>query len=142
MIVTLAVTAFDVTVSWRTIGYLAGIGGIGAVSFFLLGLAVVTVVPKSETALPVAYGTMLPLAFVSDVFFSSAHAPSWLHDLASALPVAPVTRAMEAAFLPTTQSWPMSTSAMLTVGGWSVAAIGIISLTFRWEPGPIRFRRR
>ncbi|HEU5474928.1 MAG TPA: ABC transporter permease [Actinophytocola sp.] len=142
LIVTLAVIAFDVTVSWRTIGYLAGAGGLAAVSFFLLGLAVTTLVPKSETALPVAYGTMLPLAFVSDVFFSSAHAPRWLHDLASALPVAPVTRAMESAFLPTTQSWPMTTTAMLTVGAWSVAAIMIISLTFRWEPGPIRSRRR
>lgn len=142
VIVTLAVTTFHVTVSWHQIGYLAGIGGIGAVSFFLLGLAVVTAVPKSETALPVAYGTMLPLAFISDVFFSSAHAPPWLHDLASALPVAPVTRAMEAAFLPTTQSWPMSTTAMLTVGAWSAAAIVIIGLTFRWEPGPIRSRRR
>lgn len=138
MIITLAVTAFDVTVTWPTIGYLAGIGGLGAVTFFLIGLAVTTLVPKGETALPVAYGTMLPLAFISDVFFSSAHAPRWLHDLASALPVAPVTRAMEKAFLPATQSWPMSTAAMLTVGAWSLAAIVIISLTFRWEPGPIR----
>lgn len=142
MIITLAVTAFHVTVSWHTIGYLAGIGGLGAVSFFLLGLAVVAAVPKSETALPVAYGTMLPLAFVSDVFFSSTHAPNWLHDLASALPIAPVTRAMEAAFLPTTQSWPMTTTAMLTTGAWSMTAILIISLTFRWEPGPTRSRRR
>ena len=142
VIVTLAFTAFDVTVSWRAIGYLAGVSGLGAVSFFLLGLAVVAAVPKSETALPVAYGTMLPLAFISDVFFSSAHAPQWLHDLASALPVAPIARAMEAAFLPSTQSWPMSTTAMLTVGAWSIAAIVVISLTFRWEPGPIRSRRR
>lgn len=141
VIVTLAVTAFDVTVTWRTIGYLAGTGAIGAVSFFLLGLAVVAVVPKSETALPVAYGTMLPLAFVSDVFFSSAHAPRWLHDTASALPLAPVTRAMEAAFLPATRSWPMSTAAMLTTGAWIAAAIVVISLTFRWEPGPLRSRR-
>lgn len=142
VIVTLAVTAFDVTVSWRTIGYLAGIAGLGAVTFFLLGLAVVAAVPKSETALPVAYGTMLPLAFISDVFFSSTHAPDWLHDLASALPVAPVTRAMETAFLPTTRSWPMSTTAMLTVAAWIVAAVVIISLTFRWEPGPNRHGRR
>ncbi|WIX98336.1 ABC transporter permease [Amycolatopsis mongoliensis] len=142
VIVTLAVTAFHVTVTARTIGYLAGVGCLGAVSFFLLGLAVVAVVPKSETALPVAYGTMLPLAFISDVFFSSAHAPQWLHDVASALPVAPVTRAMEAAFLPTAQSWPMPTSAMLTVGAWSLAAIVIIALTFRWEPGPIHSGHR
>lgn len=48
----------------------------------------VTVAPTSETALPVAYGTMLPLTFISDVLFSSAHAPRWLDDIASALPIA------------------------------------------------------
>ena len=142
VIITLAVTAFHVTITWRTIWYLLGIGGLGAACFFLQGLAVVSVVPKTETALPVAYGTMLPLAFISDVFFSSAHAPRWLHDIASALPVAPVARAMEAAFEPATRSWPMSTTALLTTGAWGVAAIVFIALTFRWEPGPaIRFRR-
>jgi hypothetical protein len=83
---------------------------------------VVSLVPKSETALPVAYGTMLPLAFISDVFFSSSHAPSWLYDLASALPVAPIARAMDASFNPGTTSWPMSTTALLTTAGWSAAA--------------------
>jgi hypothetical protein len=65
---------------------------------------------------------MLPLAFISDVFFSSSHAPSWLYDLASALPVAPIARAMDASFNPGTTSWPMSTTALLTTAGWSAAA--------------------
>jgi hypothetical protein len=86
------------TIAWHAAGNLLGAESLGIVTFFLLGVAVTTLVPKPDTALPVAYGTMLPLAFISDVFFSSAHAPQWLHDLASALPVAPIARAMEAAF--------------------------------------------
>jgi len=52
------------------------------VRLFLLGTAVTIAVPRTDTALPVAFGTMLPLAFVSDVFFSPLHDPRWLHDVA------------------------------------------------------------
>jgi hypothetical protein len=85
---------------------------------------------------------MLPLAFISDVFFSSAHAPDWLHDLASAFPVAPIARAMEAAFDPRTHAWPLSTTGLLTKAGWSTASVLLAAVAFRWEPGPVRPIRR
>ena len=131
---------FHVTIIWPALGYFAGAAGLGVVSFFLLGVAVTTVVPNTDTALPVAFGTMLPLAFISDVFFSAIHSPSWLHDLASAFPVAPVARAMEAAFNPATRSWPMPVSGLAAVLGWSIAAAVVIALAFRWEPGPVQRR--
>jgi ABC-2 type transport system permease protein len=142
VIVAMAVAFFDVTIVWRTFASLLALLGLGIVTFFLLAVAVVTLVPKSESALPVAYGTVLPLAFISDVFFSSIHAPRWLHDLASAFPVAPIARALEATFDPSSQTWPLPTSGLLTIAGWSVAAVLVIAFTFRWEPGPMRWRRR
>ena len=95
-----------------------------------------TVVPRSETALPVGFGTMLPLAFISEVFFSVSHPPTWLHDLASAFPVAPIAQAMEDSFDPATQSWPVPVSGLLVVLGWTAAAMLVIALAFRGEPGP------
>jgi len=142
IIIGTAVVFFHVTIIWRTFGYFTGAAGLGIVCFFLLGVAVTTMVPKTDTALPVAFGTMLPLAFISDVFFASVRAPAWLHDVASAFPVAPVARAMEAAFNPATRSWPMPVTALLTVLGWSAAAAAIIALAFRWEPGPVQRRSR
>jgi ABC-2 type transport system permease protein len=136
------VVFFHVTIIWRAFGYFIGAAGLGIVCFFLLGVAVTTVVPKTDTALPVAFGTMLPLAFISDVFFLSVHAPRWLHDVASAFPVAPVATAMEAAFNPATRWWPMPITGLLAVLGWSAAAVAIIALTFRWEPGPVHGRVR
>ena len=99
-------------------------------------------VPKTDAALPVACGTVLPLAFISDVFFPSVHALRWLCNLASAFPVAPVARAMEAAFSPPTHSWPMPATGLLVVLGWSAAAAAVIALGFRWEPGPIPWPAR
>jgi ABC-2 type transport system permease protein len=128
---------FHVTIVWRSLGYFAAAACLGIGCFFLLGTAVTIAVPKSETALPVAFGTVLPLAFISDVFYSSIHAPHWLHDVASAFPVAPVARAMESAFNPATHSWPMPATGLLAVLAWSGAAILIIAVAFRWEPGPL-----
>ena len=127
---------FNVSIIWRTFGYFVAAAFLGIACFFLIGAAVTTVVPKTETTLPIAFGTMLPLAFISDVFFSVSNPPSWLYDLASAFPVAPVARAMEDSFSPATQSWPMPLSGLLAVLGWSAAAIVVMTLAFRWEPGP------
>jgi ABC-2 type transport system permease protein len=136
VIIATGVVLFNVHIVWHALGYFAAAALLGIVCFFLLGAAVATVVPKTETALPIAFGTMLPLAFISDVFFSVTHPPAWLHDLASAFPVAPIASAMEASFNPATQSWPMPASGLLVVLGWSAAAIVVIALAFRWEPGP------
>jgi len=136
VIIATGVAFFGVSIVWHALGYLAAAACLGIVCFFLLGAAVATAVPKTETALPIAFGTMLPLAFISDVFFSVTHPPAWLHDLASAFPVAPIARAMEDSFNPATRSWPMPASGLLVVLGWSAAAIVVITLAFRWEPGP------
>lgn len=140
IIIATGVLFFHVTIIWREFGYFAGAAGLGIVCFFLLGAAVTVVIPKTDTALPVAFGTMLPLAFVSDVFFFSVHTPRWLHNVASVFPVAPVARAMEAAFNPATRSWPMPATGLLAVLGWSAAAAAVVAVAFRWEPGPVRWR--
>jgi ABC transporter DrrB family efflux protein len=133
-----SVIFFSVHMVWAAFGYFLGAAALGAVCFFVLGAAVTMVVPKTETALPVAFGTMLPLAFISDVFFSSVHAPHWLSDLASAFPVAPVAKAMEAAFDPATRSWPMPASGLIVVLAWTGGAALAVALWFRWDPGPVR----
>ena len=138
IIIATAVAFFRVTIYWRAMGYFAAAASLGMLCFFLLGIAVTVAVPKTDAALPIAYGTMLPLAFISDVFFPSVHTSHWLYDVASAFPVAPVARAMEASFKPATQAWPMPASGLLVVLGWSAAAATVIALGFRWEPGPIQ----
>lgn len=142
VILAIGAAFFHVAIVWHALGWFAAAAALGIVCFFLVGAAATILVPKTETALPVAFGTMLPLAFVSDVFFSSLGAPGWLHDLASFFPVAPIARAMEDSFDPATASWPMPATGMVSVLAWSVAAAAVIALAFRSEPGPLRLRRR
>jgi ABC-2 type transport system permease protein len=142
IIVGVAMAFFKVHLVWHAFGYFVLAGALGIASFFLVAAAVSILVSKTETALPVAFGTMLPLAFISDVFFSSQRGPQWLHDLASVFPVAPVARAMEAAFNPATTAWPMPVTGLISVLCWTAAGAAVILLAFRWDPGPFRFRPR
>lgn len=117
----------------RTAG-LAGVLGLGIVVFSLLGLAVSALVPRAEAALPVGFGTMLPIAFISDVFFPATSAPAWLQHAADALPVAPIAKAAVRA-VTTNSALPMTQGELLVVLAWIGGALLVTALSFRWQPG-------
>jgi len=120
---------------------LAGVMALGILDFTALGLAVSTLVPRPETALPVAYGTLLPSAFVSDVFFPASSAPEWLRHTAAALPLAPIAESAERIFTEG-GGWPMTTSEILVTLAWIVGAGVVTAVRFQWEPGISFFSRR
>ena len=114
---------------------LAGVTALGIASFTTLGMAVSALVSRPDTSLPVAFGTILPLAFVSDVFFPSTAAPAWLHHLAAAFPLSPIARAAEHIFEPGYSGWPMTHSQLAVTLAWIAGASVVTSIGFRWEPG-------
>ncbi|MGZ6792588.1 MAG: ABC transporter permease, partial [Mycobacteriales bacterium] len=123
----------DVPLDGGRVASLLGLLAVGVVTFSLLGVALSTVVRSTDSALPVAFGTLLPVAFVSDVFFPIGSAPAALRDLARALPVAPVSRPVEQAVRD--GGWPMSAQQALVLLGWTLLAAVVTVLLFSWEPG-------
>lgn len=115
---------------------------VASVCLTVLGLALSVVVPKPDSALPIAYGTVLPLCFTSDVFFPATSAPQWLHDVAALFPLAPIAHAAEAQFGGTAGGWPMTTGEVVTVVAWTVGGAILAIAAFRWEPGPLRTKGR
>jgi hypothetical protein len=83
-----------------------------------------TVIPKTNTALPMAFG---------DVFFCPTRT-ALVARPASAFPGAVIARAV--LLNPAARSWPMPVTGMLIVVGWAIAATAVIAVAFRWEPGP------
>ena len=71
--------------------------------FCSLGLAVTVLVPAADSALPIAWGTILPLCFISDVFQPIDNATEWLCPIASFVPL-PFADGLESAFNPITGS--------------------------------------
>jgi len=103
--------------------------------FCALGLAVTVLVPSAESAVPIAWGTMLLLCFVSDVFQPIDNAPHWLRAIASAFPLRPFADDLESAFNPATGSGAIHDAHLEVMAVWGVAAAAFALLAFRWEPG-------
>jgi ABC-2 type transport system permease protein len=116
----------------------------GSVCWCSLALAMSAVVPAGDAALPVAYGTLLPLTFISDVFFPSDDGPHWLRLFASALPLRPLARSLEAPFMPVAYGGGQHWGEIGVLVVYSGGALLVVGRTFRWEPRAHerRFRHR
>lgn len=109
--------------------------------FSALGLAVTVLVPRADSALPVAWGTILPLCFVSDVFMPIDGAPHWLRDVASFFPLRPFADDLETMFNPIRGNSALDLQHLGVMLAWGVASAAFALLAFRWEPG-VRGPRR
>lgn len=99
-----------------------------------LGVAL-TVFLRSETAAaPLANAISLPLLMASGVFFPLSTLPSWFEDLADYLPFTGVVSAATRAFEGGTDVAEAARDALLVPGLWTVAAVVLALLWFRWAP--------
>jgi ABC-2 type transport system permease protein len=116
--------------------------GIAMMCFSCVGFAVTSLVPTAEAALPIAYGTFLPLSFVSDVFFPSDTSPAWLRHVASVFPIRPLAEILAATTSPTAHGAGLHWVEMATLVMWTAGAAALLTM-FRWEPfRPSRRPRR
>ena len=73
---------------------------VGAASFCSLGVAFSTLVPNEDAGPAVVNAAVLPLYFISGVFFPTDEAPGWLNDVACVFPVKHLAEALLEAFEP------------------------------------------
>jgi ABC-2 type transport system permease protein len=137
----LSVTLFGADIVWSTMpGTLVFIVA-GMVCFSCIALAITPLVPTPDAALPIAYGTMLPLAFISDVFFPSDTSPTWLRHLASAFPLRPLARSLGTNLTPQTTGSGIHWFELGTLAAWTAGA-AVLLVFFRWEPARSGHGRR
>jgi len=115
-----------------TVPSLLGTFAAGLVASCALGMAASGLIPSSEAALPLAYAVLLPISFISQVFFPAPTETAWLHRFAEVLPVAPFANAMEGAFLPVAHG--LSAGQLLVLLSWGLGGFVLALVDFRWEP--------
>ena len=86
---------YGIEVSSTLVGVTALTVLVGVLCFSTVGLAATVLVASTDVALPVAYGTLLPLCFISDVFLPAGDAPGWLSTAAAVFPVKHLADALE-----------------------------------------------
>lgn len=135
LLVAVGALFFDVAVPWERIPVVLAVLLVGAAAFAALGLAVVGAAPNAQAAPAVANGVIIPLAFVSGVFFPVETAPAWIAQVAGLLPLRPLVVAVAEQWNPAVD--PGIPAAELGIlGAWLAVGVLVTARTFTWEPRP------
>jgi ABC-2 type transport system permease protein len=87
---------------------------LGAFALTGLGLAVASLVRDGDQAMPIAQMTMLPISFISGVFFPVANAPEWPTLIAKVFPLYHLREAFGRASCPAPASRPWTCACSAT----------------------------
>jgi ABC-2 type transport system permease protein len=91
---------------------------LGAATFAALGMAAVMLIPNAEAAPVVANVLILPLSFISGIWYPLTGAPQWLVDVAKLFPVERLASALHVAFDPLNHGSAWSGNDLLWIGIW------------------------
>jgi ABC-2 type transport system permease protein len=139
----IGVALFDVRldaakVPAMVVTFLVGVG-----AFAALGLAMAAAVPNADSAPAVANATILPLAFVSDVFVAIGdEGPRWLEVIGSIFPLKPFVHAFQDTLNPNVDAPAFAWPELALVAAWGIGGAIVAARTFRWEPSTARPGRR
>ena len=134
VLVTIGAVVYGVTVPTSTLpGALVALI-VGAASFCCLGVAFSSAIPNEDAAPAVVNAVVLPLYFISGLFFPVDDAPQWLTSVASVFPVRHIALALLDAFDPATTGVGIDLGHLAVVAAWGAAGALIALRTFRWTP--------
>lgn len=122
--------AYGVEVPWSRLPLLLGTMVLGAATFCALGLALSGVIPSADAAPAVVQASILPLLFISNVFFRLDNAPAWLDAISNFFPVRHFADAMIAIY----GGNDPSGTGLAVIAAWGVFGILAALRLFRWEP--------
>lgn len=137
----IGVLAYDVAIPWERMPFFFLILLVGAAAFSALGVAVAMVTPTARAAPAVANAVVLPLVFISGIFFPLVDAPTWLQTAARALPLAPFVESAVDQFLPSLVEEPIW-GRLGVIAVWGVIGLALAVRFFRWEPSRAGTRHR
>ena len=114
---------------------------VASVCFAVVGLAVMTFVRSSQAVVGVTLGTLLPLAFVSDIFVVGASFPPVLEAISWAFPLRHAAAAMTEAIAPDVTGSALALDHLAVLVAWTLAAALVLTRRFGRESGePSRTR--
>ena len=130
----LGVILYDLEIVWAKMPAAAVSFTVGVSSFAALGMAVAALVKTASSASAVANATILPLAFISNVFIISEGGPAWIETLGNIFPLRPFVESMQDCFTPFVEPPAFNWDKLAFVALWGVAGLLVAVRRFTWEP--------
>lgn len=118
---------------------------VGVTAFAALGLALAAISPTGDTAPAVANATLLPVAFISNVFIPIQDPAPWLEFAGDFFPLKHFVLPLQDAFNPSVTDSAFRGGDLLVMALWGVGGLAFALRFFSWEPkteGAARKRRR
>ncbi len=106
---------------------------VGAASFVCMAFAFCTRIGSADAAPPATNLAVLPLYFISGVFVPERQIPNYLRVIATVFPIKHLAQAVREPFIHT-HGTGISTTNLLVVAAWGVAALLIAARTFQFSP--------
>jgi ABC-2 type transport system permease protein len=125
--------AYDVPVPWDALPIIVLLLAVSSAAFSALGIGVAGIIPNADAAPAVVNAIVLPVLFISNVFFQMDSAPDWLDAISHVLPVRHFADAMldlyahgAAAGIP----W----LSLGVIALWGAIGVGLALRFFSWDP--------
>ena len=142
LVMLLGVVVYDVSVDSAALPAALFTFLVAVASFAALGMAIAALVPTASSASAVANATILPLAFVSNVFIPLDSAPGWIDLIGDVFPLKPFVEAFQASFHPSSPATTPDWAALAVIVAWGALGAVVALGRFRWDAAPGGSTRR
>src|SRR5579862_2327359 len=105
----------------------------GVICFAALGVALSHAIPNFETAPAVVNAVFVPVILISGVFFDVKHVPSFLRDIAQALPLAHLINGLGGGLVAHRGGISSHLTALSVIAIWALVGIVLAVRGFSWE---------
>jgi ABC-2 type transport system permease protein len=134
LMLTLGVVAYDMEIELAKMPAAFVTFAVGVATFAALGMALASLVKSASSAAAAANATILPLAFVSNVFIQVDDAPRWIEVLGAIFPLKPFVESFQDCFTPFVEPPAFNWGNLAFIAAWGVLGLFVALRKFTWEP--------
>ncbi len=110
---------------------------LGTAAFTTLGIGIARFIPNAEAGPVIVNLTILPLTFISSIWFPPTGMPKVLNEVAKLFPLRPLADGLEHAFNPFTRGAGFSGQDLRTLAIWTVVGIFLMMRFLRKPAGEV-----
>ena len=140
LMLVMGVAFYDLSIDWAKMPAALVTLLVGVAAFAALGMALVSVIKSASSSAAIVNATILPLAFISDVFVAT-DSGSFLSKVANIFPLRPFVNAFQRCFNPLVDGTGFAPAKLAFVAAWGVVGALIAVKRFTWEPSGASPRR-
>ena len=138
LVLALGALAYNVHVRASTVPGLLLTLALGTAAFTALGIGITRFIPNAEAAPVVVNVVILPLTFISSIWFPPDGMPKTVIDIAKIFPIRALADGLQYAFDPRTVGAGINSQDVETLAIWTVVGIYLMLRFLRHPQGEVR----